>query len=96
MVDHNESHDFGQWADPKYYYGYNNKQVQDLYAKAMLCANTKESNKLLAKAARIVSQDAPADWLLNYKVVTAKVKNLDGMPFDINQVLLPLYNLRLS
>lgn len=96
MVDHNESHDFGQWADPKYYYGYNNKQVQDLYAKAMLCANTKESNKLLAKAARIVSQDAPADWLLNYKVVTAKVKNLDGMPFDINQVLLPLYNLRLK
>ena len=96
MVDHNESHDFGQWADPKYYYGYNNKQVQDLYAKAMLCANTKESNKLLAKAARIVSKDAPADWLLNYKVVTAKVKNLEGMPFDINQVLLPLYNLRLS
>lgn len=96
MVDHNESHDFGQWADPKYYYGYNNKQVQDLYAKAMLCANTKESNKLLAKAARIVSQDAPADWLLNYKVVTAKVKNLEGMPFDINQVLLPLYNLRLK
>ena len=96
MVDHNESHDFGQWADPKYYYGYNNKQVQDLYAKAMLCANPKESNKLLAKAARIISQDAPADWLLNYKVVTAKVKNLDGMPFDINQVLLPLYDLRLS
>ena len=96
MVDHNESHDFGQWADPKYYYGYNNKQVQDLYAKAMLCANTKESNKLLAKAARIVSQDAPADWLLNYKVVTAKVRNLDGMPFDINQVFLPLYNLRLK
>ncbi|MFW0895396.1 ABC transporter substrate-binding protein [Gardnerella sp. Marseille-Q9179] len=96
MVDHNESHDFGQWADPTYYYGYDNKQVQDLYAKAMLCADPKESNKLLAKAARIISEEAPADWLFNYRVVTAKVKNLEGMPFDMNQEILPLYNLRLS
>ena len=96
MVDHNESHDFGQWADPTYYYGYDNKQVQDLYAKAMLCADPKESNKLLAKAARIISEDAPADWLFNYRVVTAKVKNLEGMPFDMNQEILPLYNLRLN
>lgn len=96
MVDHNESHDFGQWADPTYYYGYDNKQVQDLYAKAMLCANEHESAKLLAKAARIISKDAPADWLFNYRVVTAKVKNLEGMPFDMNQEILPLYNLRLT
>ena len=96
MVDHNESHDFGQWADPTYYYGYNNKQVQDLYAKAMLCANEHESYEMLKKAARIISKDAPADWLFNYRVVTAKVKNLEGMPFDMNQEILPLYNLRLS
>ncbi|WP_019261213.1 ABC transporter substrate-binding protein [Gardnerella greenwoodii] len=96
MVDHNESHDFGQWADPTYYYGYNNSQVQDLYAKAMLCANEHDSAKLLAKAARIISEDAPADWLFNYRVVTAKVKNLEGMPFDMNQEILPLYNLRLA
>lgn len=95
MIDHNESHDFAQWADPTYYYGYDNKQVQDLYAKAMLCSNPKESSKLLAKAARIVSKDSPADWLLNYRVVTAKVKNLEGMPFDMNQEILPLYKLRL-
>lgn len=96
MVDHNESHDFGQWADPTYYYGYNNSKVQDLYAKAMLCANEHDSAKLLAKAARIISEDAPADWLFNYRVVTAKVKNLEGMPFDMNQEILPLYNLRLA
>lgn len=96
MVDHNESHDFGQWADPTYYYGYDSKQVQDLYAKAMLCANEHDSAKLLAKAARIISKDAPADWLFNYRVVTAKVKNLEGMPFDMNQEILPLYNLRLT
>ncbi len=96
MVDHNESHDFGQWADPTYYYGYDNKQVQDLYAKAMLSTDSKESYKLLAKAARIISEDAPADWLFNYRVTTAKIKNLEGMPFDMNQEILPLYNLRLS
>ena len=78
------------------YYGYDNKQVQDLYAKAMLSASESDSAKLLAEAARIISKDAPADWLFNYRVVTAKVKALEGMPFDMNQELLPLYNLRLS
>ena len=34
LVDHNESHDFYQWADPTYYYNYDNKEVQTLYAKA--------------------------------------------------------------
>ena len=62
----------------------------------MLCADPKESDKLLAQAARIISEDAPADWLFNYRVVTAKVKNLEGMSFDMNQEFLPLYNLRLS
>ena len=26
LVDHNESHDFYQWADPTYYYNYDNNR----------------------------------------------------------------------
>ena len=70
LVDHNESHDFYQWADPTHYYNYDNKEVQALYAKAVAATNDDDRDKLLAEAARKVSEDAPADWLFNYRVTT--------------------------
>ncbi|KAB7788715.1 ABC transporter substrate-binding protein [Bifidobacterium leontopitheci] len=93
LVDHNESHDFYQWADPTYYYGYDNKDVQDLYAKAIAATSDKERDELLARAARTVSEDAPADWLFNYRVTTAWAKGVTGFPVNLNQTLLPLYDL---
>ena len=92
LVDHNESHDFYQWADPTYYYGYDSKEVQDLYAKAMAATSDNERDDLLAQAARKVSEDAPADWLFNYRVTTAWAKGVTGFPVNLNQTLLPLYN----
>lgn len=93
LVDHNESHDFYQWADPDYYYNYNNSEVQSLYAQAMAAADQNESDDLLARAARLVSEDAAGDWLFNYRVTSAWVKGVTGFPVDLNQTLLPLWNL---
>ncbi len=92
LVDHNDSHDFYQWATPTYYYNYDNEEVQALYAKSVAATSDEERDQYLAQAARIVSQDAPADWLFNYRVTTASVKGVEGFPVNLNQVLLPLYN----
>jgi peptide/nickel transport system substrate-binding protein len=92
LVDHNESHDFYQWATPTYYYNYDSKEVQALYAKSLAATSAKESEKYLAQAARTVSQDAPADWLFNYRVTTAWTKGVEGFPVNLNQTLLPLYD----
>ncbi|WP_018143163.1 ABC transporter substrate-binding protein [Alloscardovia criceti] len=91
LVDHNESHDFAQWAMPDYYYGYDNAEVQQLYAQAMQARTDTERDKLLAQAARIVSEDAAADWLFNFRVVTAWDKNVEGFPLNMNQVVMPLW-----
>jgi peptide/nickel transport system substrate-binding protein len=91
LVDHNESHDFYQWADPDYYFGYDNAQVRRLYQEAMSAVDTKRSAGYLAQAARIVSEDAPADWLFNYRVTTAYRRGLTGFPLNLNQTLLALY-----
>ncbi len=45
-----------------------------------------------AAAAKLVSEDAPADWLFNYRITTATAKGVEGFPFDLNQTVLPLYN----
>jgi peptide/nickel transport system substrate-binding protein len=90
LVDHNESHDFYQWATPDYYYNYDSKDVQALYAKSLAATSDKERDGYLAQAARQVSQDAPADWLFNYRVTTAWAKGVEGFPVNLNQTLLPL------
>ena len=90
LVDHGESHDFHQWANPGYYYNYDNRQVQELYQKAMATTSADDSDRLLAQAARIVSSDAAADWLFNYRVTTAWRTGLEGFPVDLNQSLMPL------
>ncbi|OZG68098.1 ABC transporter substrate-binding protein [Bifidobacterium eulemuris] len=92
LVDHNESHDFYQWADPDYYYGYDNAEVQRLYAEGVAATSDEERDAKFAQAAALVSQDAPADWLFNYRITTAMVNGVEGFPFNMNQTLLPLYD----
>ena len=93
LVDHNESHDFYQWADPEYYYNYDNPEVQSLYAQALAATDDAARDDLLRQAARMVSEDAPADWLFNYRITTAWVNGVQGFPVNLNQTQLPLWNL---
>ena len=41
----------------------------------------------------MVSEDAPADWLFNYRITTAWVNGVEGFPVNLNQTQLPLWNL---
>lgn len=92
LVDHNESHDFASWTDPTYYFGYDNKNVTKLYNEGVAATSDKERDAKFAVAAKLVSEDAPADWLFNYRITTATAKGVEGFPFDLNQTVLPLYN----
>src|SRR6185312_8533461 len=65
IVDHAEARDLGNWANPKYYFGYDNPQVQQLFKQATTATSDADYVSLLKQAARIVSQDAAADWLFN-------------------------------
>ncbi|WEV75900.1 ABC transporter substrate-binding protein [Bifidobacterium sp. ESL0800] len=91
LVDHNESHDFAQWVNDAYYYNYSNQKVKDYYNQAMAASSDSQRDALLARAARVVSVDAPADWLFNYRITTAMKKGVHGFPLNLNQTLLPLY-----
>ncbi len=82
IVDHAESHDFASWANPDYYFGYNNPQVQDLYSRASIATTGEEQDSLLAEAAQVVSQDAAADWLTNFRTVIAIRSGISGVPTD--------------
>ena len=79
---HVEPRDFGNFADPEYYFGYDNPEVQGLYAEAMATVDPDESAELLAEAARLVSEDHAADWLYNGATITAVGTGVSGFPVD--------------
>lgn len=82
IVDHAESRDFASWANPDYYFRYDNADVQDLVAQSQVATSEDEAGDLLAQAARLVSQDAAADWLTNFRTVSAVSDAVQGFPTD--------------
>lgn len=93
LVDHAESHDFYKWTTPEYYYHYDGKQAQELYAKALEATDEADSAKYLKQAAKAVSEDAPADWLFGYRVTVAVNKHVQGFPSKLSQTVLPLWRI---
>lgn len=82
FVLHVEPRDFGNFANPDYYFGYDNPEVQRLYAEALTETDADASADLLAQAARIVSEDHAADWLYNRTELTAVRPVVSGFPAD--------------
>jgi peptide/nickel transport system substrate-binding protein len=82
MVNHVESRDFGNWANPDYYFGYDNPKVQSLYADSIATTDAAQKTKDLQQAARIVSEDAAGEWLYTATTITAVRKGITGFPYD--------------
>lgn len=96
FVRHVEARDFGNWANPNYYFGYNNAEVQSLYAQAEASTDPDQTATLLAQAARIVSQDNAADWLFLSTPLTAVGTNVSGFPQNSLNVRMPLAGVTVS
>ncbi|MGZ0711362.1 ABC transporter substrate-binding protein (plasmid) [Coraliomargarita sp. W4R53] len=88
FVLHTEARDFENWADPDYYFTYDNPEVQELYAESLAATDEAEAAELLQEAARIVSEDSAADWLYTGASVAAVGTNISGMPsINVNERL---------
>ncbi len=80
FVLHVEPRDFGNFANPQYYFGYDNPEVQKLYAQSQTELDAKKSAELLSQAAEIVAKDAAADWLYEDETLTAVRPGVHGFP----------------
>lgn len=79
-VNHAEANDFVNYANPEYYFGYNNAEVQELYAQSIAATSADEANDLVKEAARLVAEDAPAKWLVNYTPTNVISAQVEGFP----------------
>ncbi len=83
VVLHAEPRDLDNYANPDYYWEYDNPEVQQLLADARTSTDLDESNELRRQAAALIAQDAAVDWLfLGNDLVVART-GLSGYPtFD--------------
>ena len=93
IISHTESRDLVNFANPDYYWNYDNPAFQDLIARADVAATTEERDDLLRQAARMLSDDAAADflWLLPNLIVTTSditgvPENAVSLSFDMTSV----------
>lgn len=96
FVRHVEARDFGNWANPSYYFGYDNPEVQSLYTRALATTDEQQSSDLLAEAARIVAEEDAADWLFLSTPLTAVATNVADFPQNSLNVRLPLAGVTVS
>ncbi|QAY60701.1 ABC transporter substrate-binding protein [Microbacterium protaetiae] len=88
FVLHTEARDFENWANPDYYFTYDNPKVQELYQDSLSASSDDEAAGYLQQAARIVSEDMAADWVYNGASVVAVGTNITGMPsVNVNERL---------
>jgi peptide/nickel transport system substrate-binding protein len=79
IINHVEPLDYMQYANPGYYWGYDNKAFRDLAAKHAAAGNPKERAKLFADLQRMIATDAVNVFIFNPSQVAVAKKGLKGL-----------------
>lgn len=92
IISHVEPHDIGNFANPEYYWHYENPEFAELIAEADVAPVTEQVD-LMKEAARMLADDAAANWLFllpNLVITTTDVSGIKingtGLSFDLTSV----------
>ena len=78
IIGHSEPRDIGLYANPDYYYGYDNPEVQGLLADAETVSDEAEQTELYKQVARTIAEDAVNVWVFSPSYLVAAQQNLYG------------------
>ncbi|RDI60334.1 ABC transporter substrate-binding protein [Nocardia pseudobrasiliensis] len=96
LVNHAEARDLGIYVQSGYYFGYDNKQVQQWYQQAMSAESESARDDLLRKAVRQIAEDSPCDWLFLAQGNTVVRKGVFGVPQNETNNRFPLSRLAVA
>jgi len=83
IISHVEPLDFGNFARPGYYWGYESAAFNKLWAQIQATPKPDERNRLMADAQRLVAQDAVAVFLYQPTFITVANARLKGLPREM-------------
>ncbi len=90
VISHVEPLDFGNFARPNYYWGYESPAFNALWARIQATPQPAERNRLMADAQKLVAEDAVAAYLYQPTLITVANARLQGlwkdMPLFVNDL----------
>jgi peptide/nickel transport system substrate-binding protein len=93
IIGHAEAWDIGNYANPKYYFRYDNAEFQKLYKESEVTVDDKARRELYVRMQHKLVEDAPVVWLyihprlaVTRKGVTGLWKDLPLPAFDLSEV----------
>ncbi|MDO5025755.1 MAG: ABC transporter substrate-binding protein [Trueperella sp.] len=84
------------YANPGYYWNYDNPEVQKTIKAALSAADYAARDKGLTQAARMISEDAASDWLYIPKALTIASTEVSGYPVSRTGSRYPVYQITLA
>jgi peptide/nickel transport system substrate-binding protein len=90
VISHVEPLDFGNFARPNYYWGYESAEFNALWAQVQATVKPEERNRLMAQLQTLVANDAVAAYLYQPTWITVANARLKGlwkdMPLFVNDL----------
>ncbi len=90
LISHVEPLDFGNFARPNYYWGYESAEFNALWARVQATIQPEERNRLMAEAQALVARDAVSAYLYQPTWITVANARLKGlwkdMPLFVNDL----------
>jgi peptide/nickel transport system substrate-binding protein len=80
IINHVEPRDIGNYANPKYYWGYQSPQAATLLQQADAEQDAKKRNDLYGQVERQITNDAVNAWLMSPNSLAVIKSNLHGYP----------------
>lgn len=79
IISHVEPFDLSNFANPNYYWGYQNPRFNELYTRIKNTPTAAERNKLLGELQKLLADDAVLAWLFQPQGVTVANKRVQGL-----------------
>src|SRR6266446_1490967 len=93
IIGHAEAWDVGNYANPKYYFRYDNADFQKLFTESEITVDDKARRELYVRMQKKLVEDAPVVWLYIHPRLAVTKKGLQGLwkdlplpAFDLSEV----------
>ncbi|MGH7345580.1 MAG: ABC transporter substrate-binding protein [Candidatus Rokuibacteriota bacterium] len=83
IIGHAEAWDIANYANPKYYFRYDNADFQKLFKDSETTVDDKARRELFVKMQKKLAEDAPVVWLYIYPRLAVTKKGLQGLWRDL-------------
>jgi peptide/nickel transport system substrate-binding protein len=90
IIGHAEAWDIGNFANPKYYFRWDNTDFQKLYAESQVTVDDKKRRELYVQMQQMLADEAPAVWLYMHPRLVVTKRGVTGIWKDLPLPVLDL------